>query len=342
MPDGRSPAQASVQSRTRGTLVGMSEAAASGLRRTAAVGVLDRRVAALVAAGEVSASRARQLRMVVGMWRLALEKWPGGAAVPGRAAADLFAEPALRTFWGLAVAGRLRSRGEGEGRVLPVATRRVVRDCLGILGEEVAPGLEVWLPEIRQQEPKAVVRLEQLPMLYRKLADMASDAPVERDGITLSPQDRARLLAMVSVVLDTGARSGELETMALADLAEDGRELVVHRVPQNGGHLAYDDVCALRDGTRVAVRRWLRVRADLVAPLQGTAPAALWVSLWPNQWQPAPGFPLRAQGIQKAYARGAVALNMVMAGRLGWEPLPTTLEQLRRAVAADTAAVAAG
>jgi hypothetical protein len=88
----------------------------------------------------------------------------------------------------------------------------------------------------------------------------------------------------------------------------------------------------LRPGTGVALRRWLRVRAGLVARLQGTQ-SAVWVSLKANQWQGEPGFALRPQGVRKAYTRGAVALNALMAGRYGWSPLPTTLEQLRRAAA---------
>lgn len=311
------------------------------VQRGAALGVLARRVDALEGAEDISASRARQLRMVVGMWRLALEQWPAGAPVPERGAAGLFDDRVLETFWGLAVAGRLRTRGDGAARPLSVPTRRVVRDCLGLLADQVVPGREVWLPEVFQARPKAMVARGQLAVLYRRLADMASDAPVESGGIGLSEQDRVRLLAMVSVVLDTGARSGELETMRLADLGEGLGELVVHRVPQNGDHLAHDDVCALRDGTRVALRRWLRVRAGLVGALEGTAPDALWVSLRWNQWQPLPGFPLRAQGIQKAYARGVDALNSLMAGREGWEPLPRTLEQVRRAVAAEAVPVLA-
>ncbi|MBM9510015.1 hypothetical protein [Actinacidiphila acididurans] len=302
-------------------------------RRVASVRVLERRVDALAAAGEVSASRARQLRMVVGMWDLALGAWPKGAPRPGRAVASLFEESALRAFWGLAVAGRLRSRGDGTVRPLAAPTRRVVRDCLGILADVVVPGRDVWLPEVQQPRPKATVPPGQLAVLYRRLVDMASDAPVEGGGMSLSPEDRVRLLAMMAVVLDTGARSGELESMRLPDLAAGESRLLVRRVPQNGDHLAYEEVCELREGTGVAVRRWLRVRRRLVAPLEGAAPDALWVSLRPNQWQPEPGFPLKAQGIQKAYGRGAVALNGLMAGRSGWVPLPTTLEQVRRAVA---------
>jgi integrase len=299
-----------------------------GRPRAASVRALDRAVDGLV--GEVSASRARQLRMVVGMWAVALERWPAGSRRPSVSPRTMFSEPVLRTFWEMAVAGELRTRGEARG-ALAVPSQRVVRDCLGLLGDAVVPGQEVWLPVVHQQDPKATVSPAQLRVLYRALVDMAADAPVEYNGASLSLQDRVRLLAMLSVVLDTGARSGELESMRLDDLAEGEAAVLVRRVPQNGDHLAFDEVCALQDGTRVALRRWLSVRRGLVAEMEGTQ-AALWVSLRPNQWQEKAGFALRAQGIQKAYTRGAAALNGVMAGRAEWEPLPTTLERVRRAV----------
>lgn len=323
----------------------------------------------------VSPSRARQLRMVAAMWARALEQWPQGVARPARLR-GLFGDEALRAFWDLAVTGRLRMREGDVGRAPSGATLRVVRDCLGILAARVRPGEAVWLPKVPQPEPKAVVPAAQLPLLYRKLADMASDAPVERAGIALSLEDRVRLLAFVAVVLDTGARSAELAAMRLADLGEGEGALWVRRRPQNASALPHrvvageagvgEDVVqrvmagrggvspgagervraalerlgeggpaveryVLRPGTGVALRRWMRVRAGLVARLEGTQ-SALWVSLKANQWQGEPGFALRPQGIRKAYTRGAVALNGVMAGRYGWSPLPTTLEQLRRTV----------
>lgn len=91
---------------------------------------------------------------------------------------------------------------------------------------------------------------------------------------------------------------------------------------------------ALREGSRVAVRRWLKVREGLVeqVPLTGGR-SALWVSLWPSKAGP-PGIPLRPQGLRQAYARGITALNFVMAGSYGWEPLPVKMEQVRRSVTA--------
>lgn len=310
----------------------MAEKAGSSAAVRAPVRLLGRVVDGL--AGEVSASRLRQLRMVVGMWGRALEVWPAGQPKPARTSRALFEEEALATFWALAAAGDLRVRKEREGGPLSVASLRVVRDCLGILADEVVPGREVWLPEVSQQEPKAAVPGPQLVVLYRRLADMVSDAPVERAGVGLEYEHRVRLLAMMSVVLDTGCRSVELEAMKLANLAEGEAVLVVRRHRQNGAHLAVVvEEFALRDGTRVALRQWLRVRDKLVAPLEGGQPTALWVSLRAHGLrQPEPGFPLLARGIQRSYATGARALNGLMAGRPGWSPLPTTLEQLRRAV----------
>ncbi|TXS51636.1 site-specific integrase [Streptomyces sp. t39] len=88
----------------------------------------------------------------------------------------------------------------------------------------------------------------------------------------------------------------------------------------------------LREGTRVAVQRWLETRDGLVdaLPLEGGR-SALWVTLQASKAGPA-GITIRAQGLRMAYARGVEALNWIMAGEFGWEPLPTTMEQLRRAV----------
>ncbi|MFJ9742845.1 hypothetical protein [Streptomyces sp. NPDC101166] len=87
---------------------------------------------------------------------------------------------------------------------------------------------------------------------------------------------------------------------------------------------------ALRPGTQVALRRWLAVRERLVEPIQGGR-SALWVTLVPTKAGP-PGVTLRPQGLTQAFARGMTALNWVMAGQYGWEPMPTRMEQLRRAI----------
>lgn len=327
-------------------------------------------------AGSVSAGRLRQLRMTVGMFARAVgrEELAGRGS---RKAARLFDPDVLGVFWDLAVAGELRHWDKDVGKELSLASQRIVRDCLAILARQVVPGRVVALPSLPQVELKEAVGGQQVTALYRELVELASGGPLEFGGAVMSQRDRTRLLAIMSVVLDTGARSGELAAMTLDDLGPGEAWVGVRRRQQKGPRSRAEEIAdrlglsvvtvqevladkprgisqftqsrvweiaealdpvpeveryELREGSRVAVRRWLKVREQVVAPLEG-AKTALWVRLWPNRYGPA-GLPLRAQGLRQSYARGMTALNMLMAGQYGWSPMPRTLEQLRRAVPA--------
>ncbi|MFF9632923.1 helix-turn-helix domain-containing protein [Streptomyces fradiae] len=328
---------------------------------------------------QVSRSRADQLWMVVGMFDRAVgrEELPGRAA---RSAAQLFTWTTLRPFWELAAAGMLRSREQEVGRPLPVASLRIVRDCLDMLARVVVPGKRVRLPVVEQPAPKQVVPARARTALYRELVDMAGAGRWERQaGLGLSVEERARLLAMVAVVLDTGARSGELAALRMPDLAVGEEAVAVRRRVQRGASRV-EEIAAvaevrpasvhrvlggrwesvsyatrqrvlaaverleparevewyrLREGTRVAVRRWLEVRERVIGalPLEGGRPG-VWVTLSATTAGP-PGITLGPRGLRTSYGRGMTALNLAMGGRWGWEPLPTTMEQLRRAVDAE-------
>ncbi|MFD3516315.1 hypothetical protein [Streptomyces sp. NPDC058657] len=282
---------------------------------------------------DVSASRLRQLRMVADMFGRAV----GREELPARAertVAQLFTWAALPPFWELAVAGELAEDGRSSGVPMPLATQRIVRDCLARLAELAVPDKKVSLPQVPQSAARATVPAEQLVPLYRRLVEMAGIGPLDRQGVGLSFEDRTRLLAMVAVVLDTGSRSGELERQRMSDLADGEKALRVERRPQNATHLpALERVWPLRNGTQVALRRWLEVREKLVYGVDGGR-EALWVTLVASPAGPK-GISIRGQGIRKAYARGMAALNWVMAGEFGWEPLPLTLEQLSRTVRAE-------
>ncbi|MEU9998044.1 hypothetical protein [Streptomyces sp. NPDC050848] len=327
----------------------------------------------------VSAERGRQLWMVVGMFDRAVER----EEMPDRSrrtAAQLFTRPALRTFWSLAEDGELRFLAKDVGKPLPVATLRIVRDCLGILAGLVVPDKAVWLPVVEQPELKETVAARDRAALYRGLADLASSGPLERGGIGMSGAERARLLAMVGLVLDSGCRSGELAALRLADVAGGERAVGIRRRPQKAPPGRVEEIAALaevhpsaveairaghlhqrsevvrqrvlaaiaeleplpevewyplRDGTGVALRRWLQIREQVVdaLPLEGGR-SAVWVTLRASKAGP-PGVTLRPQGVRQAYGKGVTALNFVMAGRYGWSPLPVTMEQLRRAVEAE-------
>lgn len=284
---------------------------------------------------QVSAARARQLWMTLRQ----LDRAVGDNSLPRAVkaktmVASVFSPRTVDAFLEQAVDGRYRDDPR-SGR-LSWSTRATLRDCLKILG--TAAGYDLVLPAVYRErlDLKPPVPAAQRVALYRKLADLAAAGPLERDGIVMTPVERARLLALVAVVIDTATRSGELALMNVADLAEGESAVRVRRRPQNAAHLPeVEEVCPLREGSQVAVRRWLKARSTLFEHVEGGR-SALWVSQFPNQWGPG-GMPLRPQGIQRAYARGIVVLNGLMAGEYGWEPLPGTLEQLRRSVELERA-----
>lgn len=281
---------------------------------------------------KVSVARGRQLHMTARQ----LERAIVAGDLPRGSKANLFAvfsPRAVDAFLDKAVDGRYRDKPRaGE---LSWSTLATLRDCLNVMGKAI--DLELVLPKVYRErlDLKPPVPAAQRIALYRKLADLAAVGPlVDRSGLSMPYEDRARLLAMVAVVLDSAARSGEMELMRLDDLDEGEASVVVQKHPQNAAHLPPEvEVWPLREGSQVAVRRWLTARARVVGRLEG-AKSALWVSLSFNKTL---GLPLRAQGIRRSYARGVVVLNTLMAGEYGWEPLPGTLEQLRRSVEMERA-----
>lgn len=324
-------------------------------------------------APSVSASRLRQLRWVAGEMGRAV----ADPVMPDEARTSLAgllgAEP-VAVYLTLAAAGRLRVV-DGPRRGVSRASMSVRVSCLRQLGR--AAGVEVAVPSVPRPELRPEIPAEQQAALYRRLVDMAAGGPLDRGGTSLSYEDRTRLLAMVAVVLDTGARTGELAALRMDDLDLDAGWVRVRRRGQKASPEGVQQIAArlglhpatvsrvlagkaeegriseatqaavweahaavsgvevveefrLREGTRVAVRRWLRVREGLVAGLEG-ARDALWVSLVASAAGP-PGLPLAPRGLLRAYVRGVVALNWVMAGSHGWSPLPTALETLRRSV----------
>ncbi|MFB6665979.1 hypothetical protein [Streptomyces parvus] len=283
-------------------------------------------------AGTVSDARMKQLRMVVGMFDRAVgrDEMPGRA---NRSAAQLFTSAALGSFWDLAEGGELRARAQDVGVRLPLATQQVVLCCLRLLADRVVPDREVRLPVLPLPAPRATTSPDQEAAMYRFMVDLAGQDPTGWEGQSklVNRLYRLRLLALAAVVLDTRCRAGELAGMRVQDLGEGESSVRVVRHQQNGAHLEPVEVrLPLGREARVALGRWLPVRAELVEGLQG-ARDALWVSVATSRRGEPPGVPLRAQWIGVSYAREVRWLNAVMAGREGWEPLPAGLEGLRRA-----------
>jgi integrase len=210
---------------------------------------------------------------------------------------------------------------------------RIRADCLKLLGEAAAMVVAVadrpGLPQLR-----ATVDGPSRDQLRDYLARRTHPA---------GPPGRTRLLAMVGVVLDSGARVGEMCAMTLADVAGDLSRLRVERHPQARSVAPVEtETIRLGAGTRAALREWLDVRAEIVGVLQGGAVHALWVSVRANHAgvlnadgtavsRPA-GMPLRPRGLQRAYTRAVTEANLDLVGTPGWRPLPQRFEQLRRAV----------
>lgn len=304
---------------------------------------------ALVRGGQVSVSRARQLRATVAQLERCLAS--PDDVLPGRARSfvvSLLNSRNVDTFLETASAGRWRDQPErGELSWSSLAT---LRDCLKILGEEAGVG-EVVLPRIYRErlDLNPVVPPAQQQVLYRQLADMAARDPDGLDAAgyweRVQAMARVRLLAMVGVVLDSGARAVELRGMRADRDLDAGRGAVtVRRRPQNAVHLPeVVERFVLREGARAALERWLTVRAELLTVVEG-GKSALWVAVSPGAGDPVPGLPLQTWGIERTYAKGVAALNVEMAGRWDaaahgpWVPLPRRLEQLRRGVHAQPVA----
>jgi len=301
---------------------------------------LDRALLRVTARPDTSPARARQLRWVVGELRraLALSRAPD-AEFPDEARAslaELFSAEPMARYLALAGSGRLRVVAKAGSVVSTSASMRVRMDCLEILAR--AGSVPLVLPERPPMpEPKATVGAWQRSLLHAWLAEHA-----ERHG---TDAGRIRLFALVGVVLDTGARVGELCALRLEDLADDLGTVRVTRRPQARTVTPpVTEVLPLTRATRAALTRWLDAREELVRHVRGGT-GAVWVSVRGNhagvldadgasRRRPA-GMPLMPRGLARAYTRTVVQVNVDLVGRPGWKPLPTRLEQLRRAVDPD-------
>ena len=280
------------------------------------------------AARGVSAARARQLRWVAGELELAL----GHPALPQPVPASiqqLLSPSGVQAYLELARDGELRRRTRTGDLRATDASMRIRADCLKLLGMAAAVIVDVpdrpGLPELHTP-----INAPSSSRLRDYLAARI---------VPIGPPGRIRLLAVVGVVLDTGARVGEMCAMTTADLGPGLTSLRLQRKPQaRTTSTPQTEVVALSTGPRTALRDWLDIRATLVAPLQGSADA-LWVSVRANHagtpdtavTRP-PGMPLHPRGMQRAYSHGVTEANAALLGTPGWQPLPHRLEQLRRAV----------
>jgi integrase len=316
-------------------LIGVTEAQAT----TGAAEAIEQVTAAaerLCAQQELSAARARQIRWFVKELRLALAHPEFRPAEPVVTAADFFQPQAVSSYLDLGQRGELRMRASRvPDAVSSPASMRVREDCLKLIARELTLPL-VLGERAPQPEVHETVDAPTRSQLRAYLLDRAENPPVLAAHV--------RLLAIIGMVLDTGARVGELCALAVDDMELNVREPSVTIVRKPQARRVTEPVTeriALSRGTTAALRNWLERRQELIDEFQ-LGVKSLWVSVagnhagLPSQEGNAirrpPGMPLRPRGLQRAYTRAVVELNAELAGSPGWQPLPYRLELLRRAI----------
>jgi hypothetical protein len=157
------------------------------------------------------------------------------------------------------------------------------------------------------------------------------------------PDDHVRLAAVLAVMSVWPARSTPLSLLRVDQLRAHGDDLVLtiegSRATEGPGEPPAASAPVLHGVAAERVRDWLAVRAGLVGALEGGPVRTLWVSIRSNS-RPGerggalplpPGMPLKARGLQRAYARSVEAANAVALGQPGF-PLPRSLDLLRRSL----------
>ncbi|MFC8731272.1 hypothetical protein ACFT5B_02280 [Luteimicrobium sp. NPDC057192] len=185
--------------------------------------------------------------------------------------------------------------------------------------------------------PRPTVDLDEAEWVWRDLASRASRVPVRDEEV--------RLAVIAGLARCSGARYGDLLRVTVDDLAldrdgaSDGRVVGgVVRV-RHGKHRTVRDH-PLDAGAATVVARWLEVREELCADLEGSVPRALLLTVHhthDNGVTVSKGLPITAQGLVLSWRRYVHRTAAEQGGRR--RPLPTRFEQVRRAwvVARDAA-----
>ncbi|MGW7691053.1 tyrosine-type recombinase/integrase [Streptomyces asiaticus] len=170
----------------------------------------------------------------------------------------------------------------------------------------------------RDRYPRPVVTTAEAEWIWRRLSVEAME-----DGVK---PETVRLAVVVGLARASGARYGGLLRCTLSALDLDSGWVTIehgkHRVPRRHG---------LDRGTVLVLRRWLRVRQELCAELEGSVPEALLLTVHhthDNGVTVVAGLPITRQGLVLSWRRFVHRTNARYAGRR--PPLPTRFEQVRR------------
>ena len=173
--------------------------------------------------------------------------------------------------------------------------------------------------------PRPTVDLAEAEWVWRDLASRASRVPVRDEEV--------RLAVIAGLARCTGARYGDLLRVTVDDLALDPPGDGVGGVVRvrHGKHRTVRD--HVLDAAAAAVlARWLEVREELCADLEGSVPRALLLTVHhthDNGVTVSKGLPITAQGLVLSWRRYVHRTAAEQGARR--RPLPTRFEQVRRA-----------
>jgi site-specific recombinase XerC len=210
-------------------------------------------------------------------------------------------EPARADAWlADAAAGKTRTRNtaRGPGAVAFSNSMRVRTDSYNAFAEFLG------LPDRRDSEPPANgYRLPQADT-ERLLHEMAVRRPVYANAMT-----SVRTAAVAALVADTGRQVPEIAGLMVGDLHLDGAATV--RLD--------DGPCPIGDSAVQVLKRWLAVRAGIVAELEGSDPGYLWIPTKPGR--PRGGRPPVKPGLTPAAVRTLHAAHRTLVSQMTGAPL---------------------
>jgi hypothetical protein len=160
------------------------------------------------------------------------------------------------------------------------------------------------------------------------LPDRRQSPPPAR-GFHLTPGDTEQLVHDLTIRRPTAANAATtLRTAAVAALVADTGQGVPELAPLKVGSLPLDgdptvdlgdESIPLSDATVQILSRWLSVRAEIVAELQGSDPGHLWVPTKPGR--PRGGQPPVKPGLNRAAVRTLHAAHRTLVSQLLGAPL---------------------
>ena len=214
----------------------------------------------------------------------------------------------------------------------PARTENLALDGQGHLGGGAAP-----VPEAAPRYPRPPVTRDEAEWVWRELSVAAMYASTKPEMV--------RLAVVVGLTRATGARYSDLLrcTVDSLDLGPAGARAGEGSIVVEHGKHRTVRVHRLEPGVVLVLRRWMVVREDLCAELEGSVPRALLLTVHHTHDQGvtvASGLPITKQGLVLSWRRFVQRTNARYGGVR--PALPTRFEQVRRAWHAEPAEAPVG